>query len=433
MRREEYACPNGCSLPPRKKQLREYRNGTYGFDFYDFTFCPCCGSLMPYSLKKLKGFFEVYNIHAALSDAVQLIYKSEFESAAREAFVAVESYLKKNSGLDSHGFDLATRALSFEIDKQTGEIKRAPLIAINDLKNESERNEQDGIRYMLMGFFQGPRNLYQHNHIGSGVSKRHDYSCRFPKTLLYCFMGTQPFGAPFSFYRYLIGSANRKLLLRAGANGRLIGKLTLLTWTDMPGASAKLVSVFDLHVRRYQHHAALAVGSQNEHLRHEVGDLPRREVHHCQHLLADKLLRLIVIRYLRRRPFHAYLFPEVERQLIRRLPRLFKDLRVRDGPGANIQLHKIIKYSHFVPSFLFAFCLSYHARGGYFNSLFGAGISKNGHRRHMPGVRFLVCLLFPADTEGPPLARRIWRLVKYFLSRSRKAEERSDGISLSPR
>lgn len=85
MRREEYACPNGCSLPPRKKQLREYSNGIYGFDFYDFTFCPCCGSLMPYSLKKLKGFFEVYNIHAALSDAVQLIYKSEFESAAREA------------------------------------------------------------------------------------------------------------------------------------------------------------------------------------------------------------------------------------------------------------------------------------------------------------------------------------------------------------
>ena len=101
MRRKEYACPNRCSLPPRRKQLREYSDGTYGFDFYDFTFCPCCGSLMPYSLKKLKGFFEVYNIHAALSDAVQLIYKSEFESAAREAFVAVESYLKKKSGLDS--------------------------------------------------------------------------------------------------------------------------------------------------------------------------------------------------------------------------------------------------------------------------------------------------------------------------------------------
>ena len=64
---------------------------------------------------------------------------------------------------------LATKALSFEFDKKTGKITKAPLIAINDLVTESERNEQDGIRYMLMGFFQGPRNLYQHRHIGAGV------------------------------------------------------------------------------------------------------------------------------------------------------------------------------------------------------------------------------------------------------------------------
>ena len=170
MRRRKYACPNGCSLPPRRKTLKQYDDRTYGFDYVDFTFCPICGSLMPYSLKKLKEFFDVYHIHSALTDALGLLYKSEFESAAREAFVTVENYLKKKSGLDSHGFDLATRALSFEIDKKTGEIKKAPLIAINDLKSESDKNEQDGIRYMLMGFFQGPRNLYQHNHIGSGVS-----------------------------------------------------------------------------------------------------------------------------------------------------------------------------------------------------------------------------------------------------------------------
>ena len=93
-----------------------------------------------------------------------------FEATAREAFVTVENSLKKKSGLDSHGFDLATKALAFEADKKTGEIKKKPLVAINELKNESDRNEQDGIRYMLMGFFQGPRNLYQHNHIGSGAS-----------------------------------------------------------------------------------------------------------------------------------------------------------------------------------------------------------------------------------------------------------------------
>jgi len=125
---------------------------------------------MPYSLDKIRAFFDIYIIHPLLGRAISLFYKSEFEAAAREAFIAVEAALKKKSGLDSHGFDLATRALSFEFDKRAEELCKAPLIAINDLKTESERNEQEGIRYMLMGFFQGPRNLYQHNHIGSGVS-----------------------------------------------------------------------------------------------------------------------------------------------------------------------------------------------------------------------------------------------------------------------
>lgn len=166
----KYSCPNGCKLPPRRKQLKEFNDGTFGFDYDDFLFCPRCGSLMPYSLEKISAFFDVYKLHPSLEPAKRLLCKSEFESAAREAFVTVENVLKKKSGLDTHGFDLATKALSFDVDKQTGELKKPPLIAINGLKNESDRNEQDGIRYMLMGFFQGPRNLYQHRHIGSGVS-----------------------------------------------------------------------------------------------------------------------------------------------------------------------------------------------------------------------------------------------------------------------
>lgn len=170
MRTKRYSCPNGCSLPPRKKQLVQSQNGTYKFDYNDFTFCPNCGSLMPYSQEALKAFFKVYNIHPDLKNALNLIYKSEYEAASREAFVTVETTLKKKSGLDSHGFDLATKALSFEVDKKTGQVVKAPLVSINDLKTDSERNEQDGIRYMLMGFFQGPRNIFQHNHVGSGVS-----------------------------------------------------------------------------------------------------------------------------------------------------------------------------------------------------------------------------------------------------------------------
>lgn len=170
MRAKRYSCPNGCTLPPRKKWLKEFNDGTYGFGYIDFPFCPHCGSLMSYSQEKLTAFFEVYNLHPSLETAKRLLCKSEFEAAAREAFVSVETALKEKSGLDSHGFDLATKALSFEVDKKTGSLVKTPLIAINGLKNESDRNEQDGIRYMLMGFFQGPRNLYQHRHIGSSAS-----------------------------------------------------------------------------------------------------------------------------------------------------------------------------------------------------------------------------------------------------------------------
>lgn len=165
-----YSCPNGCTLPPAKKQLQKFKDGTYGFAYNDFSFCPHCGNLLLSSQKKLDAFFDVYNLHPSLDAAKRLLCKSEFEAAAREAFVTVENVLKKKSGLDTHGFDLATKALSFEVDKKTGTVVKPPLISINNLKNESGRNEQDGIRYMLMGFFQGPRNLYQHRHIGSGAS-----------------------------------------------------------------------------------------------------------------------------------------------------------------------------------------------------------------------------------------------------------------------
>lgn len=170
MRLKKYSCPNGCKLPPRTKVLRESKNHEYRYDYDDFPYCPLCGGFMPYTLQTVKDFFDVYHLHPKLQKAERLIYKSEFESAAREAFVVVETVLREKSGLDLHGFELATKALKFEVDKQTGEVTKQPFISINDLKTESEKNEQDGIRYMLMGFFQGVRNLYQHNHIGSGAS-----------------------------------------------------------------------------------------------------------------------------------------------------------------------------------------------------------------------------------------------------------------------
>ena len=59
---------------------------------------------------------------------------------------------------------------SFNVDKSTGDILKNPCIAINKLESESERNEQEGMMHMLMGFFRGPRNIYQHNRVRIGFN-----------------------------------------------------------------------------------------------------------------------------------------------------------------------------------------------------------------------------------------------------------------------
>ncbi|SDB16492.1 TIGR02391 family protein [Eubacterium oxidoreducens] len=165
----KYKCPNNCRLPRRKKELVE-KDGKWGFDYHDFTYCPVCGEMMPQTHEAVKRFFDIYHLNSKLDRAEQLIYKSEFNAAAREAFVVVETALRNKSGLDLHGVDLVNKALSYDVDKKSGQITKIPLIQLNNLITDSEKNEQEGVRFMLMGFFQGARNIFQHNKVGSGAS-----------------------------------------------------------------------------------------------------------------------------------------------------------------------------------------------------------------------------------------------------------------------
>lgn len=163
-------CINGCVLPKAKKHIIKKEDNTYTYGLAVSNCCPICGALMPESIEKIKAFFEVYQLHPDLATAKRLIFKAELEAAARGAFIAVENKLRELSGLDLHGMDLATKALSFSYDQKAGTVTQMPLIAVNDLSSESKRNEQEGLRFLLMGFFTGQRNIYQHNNIRSGVS-----------------------------------------------------------------------------------------------------------------------------------------------------------------------------------------------------------------------------------------------------------------------
>lgn len=171
MKCKKYNCSNGCKLPKRRKQLIQDTSNNYSFGYHNLRFCPCCGALMPESLKKLQIFFDVYDLHPTLNETKRLLLKSEFAAAARESFIVLENAIKKNASLPNlHGKDLVAKAFSMDIDKQTEVITRPPLISLNKLETESQRNEQEGIKMMLMGFFQGPRNLYHHNSIGTSVN-----------------------------------------------------------------------------------------------------------------------------------------------------------------------------------------------------------------------------------------------------------------------
>ena len=167
MSKRDYICPNKCVILP--KEIEE----KIGMSFSEIAanrkmkYCPNCGKMYPATRKKLNAFFDVYDMPCELSRALDLFFSSEFEASIREAIVTLESLLRKKSKLrNSHGWNLVSDALKYDVDK-SGKIITTPLIQINKLDTESERNEHDGFKLMLMGFFKGIRNLYMHREMGA--------------------------------------------------------------------------------------------------------------------------------------------------------------------------------------------------------------------------------------------------------------------------
>lgn len=149
----------------------KHRDGTYSYGYHYPRYCPYCGNMRPNYKKHLEKIFEVYDLNKNLYHAKKLMMKSEYVSACRECFVVLENAIKKEAGIkELHGSELVSKAFSFKYDKLTLTVTQPPLISINSLSSESDINEQDGIMHMLMGFFRGPRNIYQHNNVRLGFN-----------------------------------------------------------------------------------------------------------------------------------------------------------------------------------------------------------------------------------------------------------------------
>lgn len=85
-----------------------------------------------------------------------------YREAILNAFIKLIDYVKEITGLDLDGDDLMNRVFSFNYDKERRKITKYPLIRINELKNISDRDEQQGFMFLCKGAVAGIRNPKAH-------------------------------------------------------------------------------------------------------------------------------------------------------------------------------------------------------------------------------------------------------------------------------
>ena len=98
--------------------------------------------------------FDRLGFHSKVVEASRSLFESRhYASAILEAFKAVNSAVKDKSGLALDGKNLMAQAFS----------EANPRIILNELKTQSDRDEQEGFRFLFMGALQGIRNPKAHD------------------------------------------------------------------------------------------------------------------------------------------------------------------------------------------------------------------------------------------------------------------------------
>ena len=99
--------------------------------------------------------FDQMNFHPTISKSSQSLYESgHYDLAIFEAFKAINNFVKNKSGRS----DLDGKSL-MSICFNT----KSPILKLNDMKTESEKNEQEGFMHLFMGAMHGIRNPLGHD------------------------------------------------------------------------------------------------------------------------------------------------------------------------------------------------------------------------------------------------------------------------------
>ena len=127
-------------------------------------FCPNCCALLDGTKKFIDNYFNRTNLNNELAEVKRLFLKNEYVAAARVATIVLERIIKRLINEDKlQGSDLMAKAFSFDFDEKTNTLIKEPLIKVNTLQSISERNEQDGMKFICMGLMKGARNVLAHS------------------------------------------------------------------------------------------------------------------------------------------------------------------------------------------------------------------------------------------------------------------------------
>lgn len=98
--------------------------------------------------------FDALQLHPRIIRASKSLFSSgHYAEAIFAAFKAVNNFTKKKTGQSLDGKDLMAKVFN----------ESKPIIKINKLKNRSERDEQEGFRFLFMGAMVGIRNPKAHD------------------------------------------------------------------------------------------------------------------------------------------------------------------------------------------------------------------------------------------------------------------------------
>ena len=104
----------------------------------------------------LETLFDSANLHNKVkSSSKSLFVTNHFSQAILEALKSLESEIKEISKLDSYGQDLMAKAFK----------ENEPKIKLNTMRDITEKDEQEGFRFIFMGVMKGIRNPIAHNNI----------------------------------------------------------------------------------------------------------------------------------------------------------------------------------------------------------------------------------------------------------------------------